>query len=152
MGGFLSYLDIYQDSLDGGSVRRKASTFTGYHNTKTRTTSMPWVEFRPMILVSEWWRPTPQTTLPLWRAKLYPHADEIIGHHQCGYKSTNLWQLLVRKNVFNLGILTCLANCINEGWNIELMQVTCSHQWYQQWFRFLFVILQQWGLCGGHRL
>jgi hypothetical protein len=35
-------------------IRRKASTSTGQHNTKTRgQTSMPWAEFEPTIPVSK---------------------------------------------------------------------------------------------------
>jgi hypothetical protein len=32
----LIYLDILLDSLDGGSARRKASTYTGQHNKEKR--------------------------------------------------------------------------------------------------------------------
>jgi hypothetical protein len=34
--GFLIYFDIWQDSLDEWSARRKASTYTGQHNTERR--------------------------------------------------------------------------------------------------------------------
>jgi len=40
--------------LDGGSARRKASTYTGQHNTEKRGhTSMARVEFEPTIPVFE---------------------------------------------------------------------------------------------------
>jgi hypothetical protein len=40
--GFFNYLHIWQDSLDEWSARRKASTYTGQHNTERRgQTSMP---------------------------------------------------------------------------------------------------------------
>jgi hypothetical protein len=49
-----SYLDIWQDSLDGGSARRKASTYTGQHNTeKGGHTSMPREGFETAIPVFE---------------------------------------------------------------------------------------------------
>jgi hypothetical protein len=41
--------------LDRGSARRKASTYTGQHNTEKRGhTSMPLVGFEPTIPVFEW--------------------------------------------------------------------------------------------------
>jgi hypothetical protein len=50
----MDVLDIWQDSLDGGSARRKASTYTGQHNTEKRGhTSMPRVGFEPKIPVFE---------------------------------------------------------------------------------------------------
>jgi len=40
--------------LDGGSARRKATTYTGQHNTEKRGhTSMPRAGFEPMIPVFE---------------------------------------------------------------------------------------------------
>jgi hypothetical protein len=42
------------DSLDGGSARRKASAYTGQHNTEKRGhMSMPRAGFEPTILVVE---------------------------------------------------------------------------------------------------
>jgi hypothetical protein len=40
IGGFLNYLDIRQDSLDKWSARRKASIYTGQHNTERRGTDI----------------------------------------------------------------------------------------------------------------
>jgi hypothetical protein len=46
------FLDVWQDSLDGRSVRLKATTYTGQNNTEKRGhTSMPRAGFEPMILV-----------------------------------------------------------------------------------------------------
>jgi len=40
--------------LDGGSARRKATTYTGQHNTEKRGhTSMPRAGFEPMIPIFE---------------------------------------------------------------------------------------------------
>jgi hypothetical protein len=67
IGGFVSYLDKWQDSLDEWSARRKASTYTGQHNTERRgQTSMPWAAFEPTIPATNRPRPTPQTARPLW--------------------------------------------------------------------------------------
>jgi hypothetical protein len=50
-----SILDIWYDSLDGGSARRKVTTYTGQHNTEKRGhTSMPRAGFEPTIPVFEW--------------------------------------------------------------------------------------------------
>jgi hypothetical protein len=50
--------DIWQDSLDEGSARRKVSTCTGQHNTERRgQTSMPQVGFKLTIPVSKRSRP-----------------------------------------------------------------------------------------------
>jgi hypothetical protein len=66
IGGFLRYLDIWYDSLDEWSARRKASTYTGQHNTERRgKTSMPWAGFEPTIPATNRPRPTPQTARPL---------------------------------------------------------------------------------------
>jgi hypothetical protein len=47
-------LDIWLDSLAGGSARRKASTDTGQHNTETRGhTSMPRAGFETAISMFE---------------------------------------------------------------------------------------------------
>jgi hypothetical protein len=47
----------WQDSLDGGSTRRKASTCTGQHKTeKHGHTSMSRVRFEPAIPVFERWK------------------------------------------------------------------------------------------------
>jgi hypothetical protein len=47
-------LDIWKDSMDGGSARHKASIYTGRHNTEKRGhTSMTRVGFEPTILVFE---------------------------------------------------------------------------------------------------
>jgi hypothetical protein len=47
-------LDILLDSLDGGSARRKASTYTGQHNKEKRWhTSMPRAGRESAILVFE---------------------------------------------------------------------------------------------------
>jgi hypothetical protein len=40
IGGFLNYLDILQVSLDEWSARRKASTYTGQHNTERLGTNI----------------------------------------------------------------------------------------------------------------
>jgi hypothetical protein len=40
IGGFLSYLDMWWDSLDEWSARRKASTYTGQHNTERQGTNI----------------------------------------------------------------------------------------------------------------
>jgi hypothetical protein len=46
--------DSWLDSLDGGSARRKASTYTGQHNTeKYGNTSMPRAGFETTIPVFE---------------------------------------------------------------------------------------------------
>jgi hypothetical protein len=51
---FLELLHSHQDSLDGGSARRKAAIYTGEHKqNKRRGTSMTRVGFEPMIAVSE---------------------------------------------------------------------------------------------------
>jgi hypothetical protein len=48
------FLDIWYDSLDGGSARHKSTTYTGQHNTEKRGhTSMPRAGFEPTILVFE---------------------------------------------------------------------------------------------------
>jgi hypothetical protein len=48
------FLDIWQDSLDERSARRKAPTCTGQHNTEKREhTSMPRAEFEPTVPVFE---------------------------------------------------------------------------------------------------
>jgi hypothetical protein len=49
----MSRIDSRQDSLDGGSARRKAATYTGQHKTqyKRGQTSMPRVGFEPTIPV-----------------------------------------------------------------------------------------------------
>jgi hypothetical protein len=48
------FLNIWQDSSDGGSARRKATTYTGQHNTEKRGhTSMSRARFEPMIPVFE---------------------------------------------------------------------------------------------------
>jgi hypothetical protein len=66
-GGLLNYLDIWWDSLDEWSARRKASTYTWQHNTETRgQTSMSWETFEPTIPATN--RPRPQTSRPLWPA------------------------------------------------------------------------------------
>jgi hypothetical protein len=65
IGGFLSYLDIWYDSLNEWSARRKASTYTGQHNTERRgQTSVPWAGFEPTIPATNRPRPTPQTSRP----------------------------------------------------------------------------------------
>jgi hypothetical protein len=47
-------MDIWYDSLDGGSARRKASTYTGQHNKEKRGhTSMPRAGFEPTIPMFE---------------------------------------------------------------------------------------------------
>jgi hypothetical protein len=44
------FLDIWKDSLDGRSARRKATTYTGQHNTEKRGhTSMPGAGFERTI-------------------------------------------------------------------------------------------------------
>jgi hypothetical protein len=69
IGGFLSYLDRREDSLDEWSARRKASTFTWQHHTERHgQTSMPWAGFDPTIPATNRPRPTPQTARPLWPA------------------------------------------------------------------------------------
>jgi hypothetical protein len=67
IGGFLSYLDRRQDSLDEWSARRKASAYAGQHNTERREqTSMPWAGFELTIPATNRPRPTSQTVRPLW--------------------------------------------------------------------------------------
>jgi hypothetical protein len=47
---FLELLRHMEDFLDEWSARRKASTYTGQHNTERRgQTSMPWAGFEPTI-------------------------------------------------------------------------------------------------------
>jgi hypothetical protein len=47
-------LDIWLDALDGGSARRKASTYTGQPNKKMQThTSMPRARIEPTIPMFE---------------------------------------------------------------------------------------------------
>jgi hypothetical protein len=48
------FLDIWLDSLDGGSARREATPYTGQHNTEIRGhTSMPLAGFEPTIPLFE---------------------------------------------------------------------------------------------------
>jgi hypothetical protein len=48
------FLDIWQDSLDGGSAHRKVTTYTGEHNSeKHGHISMPRAGFEPTIPVFE---------------------------------------------------------------------------------------------------
>jgi hypothetical protein len=69
IGGFLNYLDIWQDSSDEWSARRKASTYTGQHNTERRgQTSMLSARFEPTIPTTNGPRPTPRSARPLWPA------------------------------------------------------------------------------------
>jgi hypothetical protein len=50
------YMDIWWDSLDGGSARREASTYTVQHNTEKRGhTFIPRAGFEPAIPVFERW-------------------------------------------------------------------------------------------------
>jgi hypothetical protein len=50
----MNVLEIWQDSIDGGSDRRTESTYTGQHNGgKSGQKSMPRVEAKPIIPVFE---------------------------------------------------------------------------------------------------
>jgi hypothetical protein len=88
IGGFLSSLDIWQDSLDEWSARCKTSTYTGQQNTeRSGQTSMPWAGFEPTIPATNRPRPTPQTARPL---------DESVS--DC--KSSQSWNLLILWYIF----------------------------------------------------
>jgi len=51
------FFDTWKDSLDGGSARRKVSTYTGQHNTVKRGhTFMPRVGFEPTMSVFVWYK------------------------------------------------------------------------------------------------
>jgi hypothetical protein len=69
---FLDPLDIWQDPLAGGSVQRKASTYTGQHNTeRRRQISMHRAGFESAIPMFE----RPKTVLALDRSVIETGLD-----------------------------------------------------------------------------
>jgi hypothetical protein len=87
-----------QDSLDGGSARRNAATYT--QNKRTQI-FMPWVGFEPMIPAFEW----AKTVHALDRA-----ATVIDQKTALTSKKTQIYQLLVFTEIVTISSETCFSN------------------------------------------
>jgi hypothetical protein len=77
---YRKFLELFRHMvglLGEWSARRKASTYTGQHNTeRRRQTSMPWAGLEPTIPTTNRPRPTPQTARPLWPACILDYGLE----------------------------------------------------------------------------